>query len=139
MLINKVNILKYIPQRPPFVMIDNLIECNSNKFITNFQILESNIFVLKDSISESALIENIAQTCAVGFGYLDDNAESKIGYIGALTKLKLFSLPVVGDELTTETNIINEFQGVYLLKGEVFSENKILMECQLKIVTKESI
>ena len=107
--------------------------------MSNFEILESNIFVLKDTISESALIENIAQTCAIGFGYLDNNAESKIGYIGALTKLKLFSLPFVGDELTTETNIINEFQGVYLLKGEVFSENKILMECQLKIVTKENI
>ena len=69
MLVSKENILKYIPQRPPFVMVDNLIECGSSKFITNFKILESNLFVFKNSISESALIENIAQTCAVGFGF----------------------------------------------------------------------
>jgi 3-hydroxymyristoyl/3-hydroxydecanoyl-(acyl carrier protein) dehydratase len=139
MLVDKSKILEYIPQRDPFVMIDNLIECNSKEFMTNFKILENNLFILNNSISESALIENIAQTCAVGFGFLDDSTEPKIGYIGALTKLKIFSLPIVGDELITKTKIINDFQEIYLLKGEVSIENKILMECQLKIVTTSSI
>tara|TARA_B110000438_G_scaffold230425_1_gene225448 strand:- start:55 stop:408 length:354 start_codon:yes stop_codon:yes gene_type:complete len=116
-------------------MIDNLLKCNSNEFVTNFKIDNSNIFIINNHVSESALIENIAQTCAIGFGFLNSNTESKIGYIGAVSKLKLFSLPSIGETLITKANIINDFQGIYLINGQVSSENNTLIECQLKIVT----
>ena len=46
---------------------------------------------MKDNrLTEPALIENIAQTCAAGFGYLGSQTEGqpRIGYIGAISDLR---------------------------------------------------
>ena len=68
MLINKENIQTYLPQRPPFVMIDELINATETSFESAFEVVESNLFIENGILSESALVENVAQTCAAGFG-----------------------------------------------------------------------
>ena len=66
MIITKENIQDYIPQRPPFVMIDNLLEASGDYFKTDFRILPDNIFVENGKLREFAMIENIAQSSSVG-------------------------------------------------------------------------
>jgi predicted hotdog family 3-hydroxylacyl-ACP dehydratase len=137
MLINKENIQSYLPQRPPFVMIDALIETTESTFESAFEVIESNIFIENGVLSESALVENIAQTCAAGFGYVgSQNGEEagKLGFIGAVSKLKVSGLPKTGDKLATKIEILNTFDAIHLIQGTVYENDTELLTCQMKIV-----
>ena len=137
MLIDKQNIEQFIPQREPFVMIDTLISADPKEFKSSFEILENNIFLEDDILSASALVENIAQTCAAGFGYINSlsgNREDQLGFIGAISKLNVLHLPLNGDTLNTEIEILNTFDNINLIQGSVYTNEKKLLECQMKIV-----
>tara|TARA_R110002072_G_scaffold302060_2_gene483595 strand:- start:16876 stop:17292 length:417 start_codon:yes stop_codon:yes gene_type:complete len=136
MLANKENIKNFIPQREPFIMIDELHSADEKGFKSCFEVIDSNIF-LDTELSESALTENIAQTCAAGFGYLgslEEEGEPKIGFIGAITKLKVHSLPKLGAKLSTEVEILNTFGNIHLIQGSVLENGTKLLDCQMKIV-----
>ena len=137
MLINKENIQTYIPQRAPFVMIDALLLADEKNFESQFEIQADNIFIENGILSESAMVENVAQTCAAGFGYVgSQNGEEagKLGFIGAVSKLTVKYLPKTSETLTTKIEILNTFDAIHLIEGTVFSNNKELMSCQMKIV-----
>ena len=64
MKVTEENIQALIPQKPPFVMIDKLINFSETTTSTSFCIKADNIFVAHDYFKEPGLVENIAQTAA---------------------------------------------------------------------------
>jgi len=136
MKIGKAQIESFIPQRAPFIMIDNLIEVTSTTFETDFEILPDNIFLEEERLREFALIENIAQSSAVGLGFLNMSTHTMQidGFIGAISKLKVHDLPKVNDKIFTMVTLLHQFDNMYLLKGESFVNNKRLIECEVKLV-----
>ena len=136
MIITKENIQDYIPQRPPFVMIDNLLEASGDYFKTDFRILPDNIFVENGKLREFAMIENIAQSSSVGLANAKKYSAKKKpeGYLGAVSKLKLYGLPVVNDRIHTAIKLIAQLDNMFLLKGETWVNDKKLMECEVKVV-----
>ena len=137
MLIEKENITRFIPQRAPFVMIDSLVSADEKGFKSTFGIEADNLFLQDAILSESALVENVAQTCAAGFGYINSlkgDGEGQLGFIGAVSRLTVENLPALGANLTTEIEILSTFDTIHLVQGAVFSDEKKLIECQMKIV-----
>ncbi len=136
MKISKEIITSFIPQKQPFVMIDNLLEAAMTGFESDFLVRKDNIFVENNELMEPGLIENIAQTCAAGFGFLQHEREEepKIGFIGAITKLLVHSLPQINSLIHTNIAVIHQFENVFLVKGENFCGSNILLECEMKIV-----
>ncbi|GLU56708.1 hypothetical protein [Dyadobacter frigoris] len=136
MIITKENITNFIPHRAPFLMIDNLILANGERFESDFFIEENNVLVRSGYFEESGLIENIAQTCAAGFGYLDhgNGAEPKIGFIGAVTKLEVFELPLVLSKIETVVTPTHQLGNIFLVKGGNYCNGRKLLECEIKIV-----
>jgi len=130
------NILQFIPQRAPFVMIDKLIHSNVRATQSSFLVNAENIFVINDKFSEAGLLENIAQTAAAGVGYAarNENKNPVIGYIGAVKDLEIFSLPMINDELITEVEMENRVFDVIFFKGRISSNKIVLAQCELKIV-----
>lgn len=136
MLIEKENITSYIPQRSPFVMIDELIAASGEGFESRFKIEANNPLLTGDGLSESAVVENIAQTCAAGFGYLgaqEEQGSPKIGFIGAISKLEVLENPKLGDTIHTTVKIISSFENIHLIEGVSKSNGKELSKCQMKI------
>jgi len=136
MKVCKEQIEVFIPQRAPFIMIDNLIEASPDKFVTDFQILPDNIFLEEEVLREFALIENIAQTSAAGLAFLNRFSETGPvdGFIGGITKLVVYDLPKVNDKVYTIVIKLHQFENMYLLKGENYVNDKKLMECNVKLV-----
>jgi predicted hotdog family 3-hydroxylacyl-ACP dehydratase len=138
MLINpmlQTNILTLIPQRPPFVMVDNLLSTDENGAQTTFRVTEDNVLVEDGYLTEAGLMENIAQTAAVKAGY-EAIAQSKpvaVGYIGAVKNLEIFALPKIGDELITHIQIENHIFDVTVITGTVTCNNAIMATCEMKI------
>jgi predicted hotdog family 3-hydroxylacyl-ACP dehydratase len=136
MKITREQIAEIIPQKAPFVMIDNLVEATGEMFESNFTVRNENIFLRDNQLTEPALIENIAQTCAAGFASLqkDQQGEPKIGFIGGITKLQVHSLPVIHEQVDTRVTVLYQLDQVFLVKGESFCSGKMLLECEMKIV-----
>lgn len=137
MLINQENITSIIPQKAPFVMIDTLESADQSGFKSTFHIRPDNLFLNKEVLSESALIENIAQTCAAGFGYMasqQDDGDPKIGFIGAVTQVEIQGKAKLDSQLETTIEILNTFDAIHLIEGRVNENGKELIRCQMKIV-----
>lgn len=136
MKISKENIEKVIPQRAPFIMVDNLLEASMTNLESDFLVRSENIFVKNEMLQEPALIENIAQTCAAGFGFLESQKDGKprLGFIGGISKVEVHSLPKVNAKINTKVEVTYRLENVFLIKGENFCNGKKLLECEMKII-----
>lgn len=135
------NILEYIPQRPPFVMIDKLLEVDNNKAVSILTIKSDNLFCEENEFYEGGIIENMAQTVAAGAGYRlsqENNSTPKIGVIGTIKNLTIKNRPKVGNTLTTKVEIISSFENA-LVVSCIASENGITIAgCQMNIFIIEN-
>ena len=134
-LLNKENITTVIPQRPPFVMVDELLQCDENLTLTSFTVRADNLFFENGRLGSSALVENIAQTAAAGSGFhaLQQNGPVLVGFIGAIKNLVIGALPMEGELLMTETRMVNTVFNVSMVEGKVFCGEKLLASCEMKI------
>ncbi len=135
------NIFSLIPQRPPFVMIDELLYSDDKITRTCFRVQEDNVLVSNSKLLEAGLVENIAQTAAARAGHAAqlDNQPVAIGYIGAVNNLKVFSLPKVLDELETEIIVVNQVFNVTIISGEIRCKGETIAQCEMKIFITQTI
>lgn len=138
MIVLKENIESLIPQRKPFVMIDELSVSDGNFTRTRLQVRADNIFAKNGFFTEPGLLENIAQTAAARAGYeaQKDNAPVRVGYIGAVKNFEVFVLPAVGDVLETEIITGNQVFDVSVIKGTIHSNGRLIAKCEMKIFIK---
>lgn len=136
-----IPIFSLIPQRPPVVMIDQLVYADEKQAKGRFFIKESNIFCENGFFREPGLIEFIAQTAAAhtGFYQLAFSKEVSEGYIGAVKNLILYSLPRSNSEILSEIVIDSEIMGYTIILGKVFQEDKKLAECEMRIIVRNKI
>jgi len=134
-MITTGDIQSFIPQRPPFVMVDHLFTFTETTARGGFRIKADNIFLENGEFKEPGLLESIAQTAAAWAGYIS-NKENKpvaIGYIGSVKNLEIYSFPKIGDELITEITIENQIFDVTIISGTISCNEKILAQCKIKI------
>jgi predicted hotdog family 3-hydroxylacyl-ACP dehydratase len=134
------DITKFIPQRPPFVLVDKLRLCNEEETNSSFQVPESHIMVKDNKLNAGGLVENMAQTAAAGTGYLGllNNEEVKRGYIGAIKNLNIYKLPEVGTILFTRTMSVNKVLNVNIIRGDIHDKEGFkYAECEMKIFLEE--
>lgn len=121
------DIFHLIPQKSPFVMVDSLLEFSENHVLSSFKIKETNLFLKNNSLLESGLIENMAQTVALhtGYDYFLKNETAPTGYIGSIKKIDILKLPVLNEIITTKVTILHEFNGVTMVAIKVFDASNI--------------
>lgn len=131
----KDEIMKFIPQKPPMVMIEKLILADEKKTITSLTILPENIFCEKGVLKEPGLIENMAQTAAAGSGYksISRNEQPPEGFIGGIRNLMINSLPETGKVIRTEIIVEHEIFDALVVTGKVFLDDRMIAGCEMKI------
>ncbi|NCD69270.1 3-hydroxyacyl-ACP dehydratase [Mucilaginibacter agri] len=129
-----------IPQKAPFVMVDQLLFADETTAKCGFTIKADNPLVDKSSFTEGGLLENIAQTAAAHAGYkaLAENKPVIKGFIGAVKDLEIFGIPKVGDELLTEIYTENQIFDVTVVTGKVWCNNQLLASCEMKIFLQDT-
>ncbi len=140
MLVSKTDIITLIPQRPPFVMVDELLWNNERAACTSFQVEAGNIFVENGGFTEPGLVENIAQTAAARAGYVARLSDQpvQVGYIAAIKNLAIYALPQLKDQLITEVTELSRVFNVLLVKGRITCRESLLAECEMKIFISPS-
>lgn len=125
-----------IPQKPPFVMVDKLFYFSEKKIISGLTITNNNLFSKNDTFESPGLIENMAQTVALhtGYQFYLKKEDAPIGYIGAIKKVEIDSLPAIGQELMTTVTILHDIMGVTLVSATVECEGAIIASSEMKTV-----
>ena len=132
----QINILDLLPQQPPFVMVDKLLYCDHETTTTALTVQEDNIFVENNELTESGVMENIAQTCAARMGYINKYIHSdkvKLGFIGSIKNLVIEELPKTGNELKTTISVVSEVFTITLVNAKVEVREKLIATCEMKI------
>lgn len=134
------NILPFIPQRPPFVMIDDIVSADDSISTTTFTVRPGHLFVDNGLFTEAGLVENMAQTAAAGTGYKaqQDGRPAPVGYIGALKNLSVTRLPAVGDTLTTEVAFKMQVMNAHIVEATIKVNEQEIAKCELKIFLQEN-
>jgi len=132
-------ILAFIPQREPFVMVDKLFKATEKSVSAGLTVKES---LLTDNgvFQESGLIENMAQTCALFAGHRASELgkEAPVGFIASVKNVVIHRKPKVGEEIHTEIEIVNELMNMQIAMASVFDEqDQLLAGCELRIFIKE--
>ncbi len=138
MLANRYDILNYIPQRQPMVMVHHLEEATDDHAVTEFSIEPDNPFIDKGRFAEPGMVENIAQTAAVHIGYqcAKKNIPIPIGYIAAIKSLNVVLLPALNTSIRTSVTIVNKVLDVTVVQGSVMQDGKLLCSCEMRIFAK---
>lgn len=138
-IISNDEILDFIPQRSPIVMVSEFLGIEDNVSMTALTITEDNIFCECGALSDCGVIEHIAQSAAMRMGYIYKSAgrDVPLGYIGSVNKFKIFALPKISERITTEIRIEQEFMNISLISAVVRLGEQIVAECSMKIFLQE--
>jgi predicted hotdog family 3-hydroxylacyl-ACP dehydratase len=83
----------------------------------------------------------MAQTVALhtGYAYHLKNEPTPTGYLGSIKKINIYQLPKVGTTIVSKAEILQEFNGVFLVEVSVFDTGSDLCaQGQFKTVIARS-
>ena len=138
-IIKGKDIIEYIPQRDPIIMVNEFGGIKDNVSFSGLTIDQNNIFCEDQCLNEFGLIEHIAQSAALRRGYISksNGLDIPLGYMGSINKFRLYELPQIGSKLHTEITVLQEVMNISLISASVFIKEKLIAECQMKIFLKE--
>ncbi len=138
-IIPSSEITEFIPQRAPIVMVDEFYGVDGSLSRSGLTIEADNIFCEVGHLSDCGVIEHIAQSAAlrVGYIYKSEGREVPLGFIGSVNKLKIFSLPTIGERLITDIRVEQEVMNITLISAVSRVGERVIAECKMKIYLQE--
>lgn len=139
-IVDSNQILNYIPQRPPIVLVCRIYKADEASIITGFDIAPEHIFVQNGKLTESGIVENMAQTAAsrAGFEAVKNNAKPAVGFIGNIKDLVIHYLPESGNEILTEVTTKTQVMNVSIIEAKSYCNNQLVATCEMKIFLQEN-
>jgi len=131
----KERIVKYLPQRDPFVMVESLWLNNETTTVTSLTLTDSNCLTENGFFTESGLLENMAQTAAVrvGYGFTERGLDVPVGFITAIKDLKVHAYPKLGEVIYTEAEHVNDVMNFSIVKGRVYVNQLLMAEAEVRV------
>ena len=138
-LVTRETIFKYIPQRDPILLVHNIYECSYEASKTGFLVEAHHIFVWDNKLTETGIVENLAQSVAAQAGYLSaqENIAPKLGFIANIKDLKILSFPEVGSEVITRIDVKTQVLNFTLIEAASFVNEKPVATCEMKIFLQQ--
>jgi len=129
------DIRDFIPQRDPFILVDQLISCNGKLTESIFQIPYIHPLIHQGRLCAGGLVENMAQTAAAGNGFEAkiNGSDTPKGFIAGIKNLQINRLPEVNSNLLTKVLLQDRIMGFNLIIGEVFESDELIASCEMKI------
>ena len=125
-------------------MVDTITDISNTHVVTEFKVTDSCIFVENGMFAEVGLIENMAQTCSAIVGQflfgIEDTSNYVIGYISAIKKLEIFTLPRVQQTVTAEAELLSRFDSdeyyICSMRCDAFVGDILMATAELNLVIK---
>ena len=121
-------IKRLIPQREPFIMLDEIEASDDTHAVTALTVRLDNYFMLPDgTMSESGLIEHIAQSCSA----------LPVGLIGEVKRFECQRRPQAAEKVCTTIEFGFTFGNVTIATGESRIGDEPIAKAQLKIFVQQ--
>ncbi len=135
MMIKGDDIKRLIPQRDPFMMVDEFEQQDENTAMTALVVSKGNYFLLPDSMmSPTGLIEHIAQSCsALAASKKGNTNEAPIGMIVEVKNFCCYRRPQQNERLSTTVTFGFSFGNMTLAHGISKIGEETIAEVDLKI------
>lgn len=144
----KIDIKKFLPHRPPMLLVSDMPFIDNENVITKFKIHANCLFLNNGFFTETGLIENAAQTCSaiVGQSFYDvkdfeGTSNKLIGYISAIKKVEIFSLPSINDVLVTKARLLSRYDlngvSICTMSSKTFRNGDLIVDCTLNCLIQE--
>jgi predicted hotdog family 3-hydroxylacyl-ACP dehydratase len=139
-IIDKEHILNYIPQRPPIVLVSRIYKADEVSVISGFDISDDHMLVRNKVLTESGIVENMAQTAASRAGYeaVKNNSTPAVGFIGNIKDLVIRFLPESGNEVLTEVSTKTQVMNVSIVEAKSYCNDELVASCEMKIFLQEN-
>lgn len=138
MELNTLDIMKILPHRYPFLLVDRIVELEVGtravgvKNVTINEPFFQGHFPGHPVMPGVLIIEALAQVGGVTAALAEKGVEDKATYFVGIDKAK-FRKPVLpGDVLRLEMNIVNCRRGIYCFEGKAYVGEKLVAEAELK-------
>ncbi len=99
-------VASYLPHRPPMLLIDDIVEVTSDRGVVRTTIHPDCVFAIDGRVHPTAMIEFVAQACAIAVG-VTASREGKPPRTGIILGCREITFSVdsfaVGDELVITT------------------------------------
>jgi len=138
--LREIQIQQFLPQRPPFVMVDKIVDISEKGGVMELEILEGNIFDDDNEFSSAGLLENMAQSCAARIGCINSmkGGTVKEGVIGDIRNFVVYRNPRCGEVINTYIEIVEEVFNLTLAALQIKVAEEIIATATLKIALVES-
>ena len=132
-------IMKILPHRYPFQMVDRIVEMEPGKRIVGIKNVTINEpffpghFPGHPVMPGVLIIEAMAQVAGIlGILTYDENDRNKITYFTGIDNAK-FRRPVLpGDQLRLELTAMDCKRGIWFFQGKAYVDGKLVTEAELK-------
>jgi 3-hydroxyacyl-[acyl-carrier-protein] dehydratase len=133
-----LEILKLLPHRYPFVMVDRITEIVEGSKIVGIKNVTINEPFFQGHFPEQPvmpgvmILEGMAQVGGVlGYYSLPEMIGKKLLYFAGINRAR-FRRPVIpGDQLIFELNLIKMKRGVMVMDGKAFVDGQLVTEAEL--------
>lgn len=135
-MLNKEDIEKIIPQRDPFLMIDEVEEFVPGERAIAYKNVDESEWYFKGHFPKNPImpgvliVESLAQTGAVAILSLEEN-KGKNALFGGIDKMKFKKTVVPGDRLKLEVKIIKKKGPIGVGEAVATCEGKIVARGEL--------
>lgn len=133
-------IQQFLPQRPPFVMVDSILDVTDRAGVTQLTIRPDNLFVDDGELSAAGLLENMAQSCAARIGCINLTRGGSVrdGVIGDIRNFTVLRNPVSGEVITTLIEIVEEVFNLTLANVQTYVGDELIASASIKIALIEN-
>ena len=127
------DIKRLIPQREPFIMVDEIEASDGTHAVTALTVLKENYFMLPDgTMSETGVIEHM------GCQALEQQtANPPVGLIGEVKRFECQRRPCAGEKIETSIEFGFVFGNVTIATGESHVGEELIAKAQLKIFMQQ--
>ena len=144
MELNKIAILEYQQNRPPYLMIDFADEVIPGKSAKGYKDLRENEWFFKvhwpkdPNMPGMLQIESLVQMCALSILCLPGN-KGKVMYLTSANNLKFIKKILPGSRLYIETKVRSFKRGLAICEGVGLVEKKIVCKAEFNLILPEEI
>jgi len=137
-MLDVTEIMKLLPHRFPFLLVDRITEIDPGKKIVGLKNVTMNEpffpghFPGHPVMPGVLIVEAMAQVAAILVYSSSDENKGKITYFVGIENTK-FRKPVVpGDQLKLELEVIGIRRGIYTFSGKAYVDGKLVTESELR-------
>ncbi len=127
------DIIKLIPHRHPFLLIDKVTNIIINESVTGIKSVSFNEpffpghFPERPVMPGVLILESMAQTAACLVSYQDKSLSSNnLVFFTGIEKAKFRKAVIPGNELILKINLMLNKRSLYRFNGEAFVQNKLV-------------